>query len=213
MIEDSAQSIGSKFNNQNSGTFGDFGCFSTHPLKNLNAIGDGGFIITNNDNATEKIKKIRNHGMIDRVTVSEWGWVSRMDSLQAAILDYRLLKLQNVINQRRKNAFLYTKLLKNDNIFIPLEKIEEFNTYHTFVIQCKERDKLQMYLSNKGIKTSIHYPMPIHLQPAAKNLNYKKGDFPVTEKQANEILTLPINEFLTRQNIHDISSEILNFYE
>lgn len=213
IIEDSAQSIGSKYNNQHSGTFGDFGCFSTHPLKNLNAIGDGGFVVTNNIEASTKLRQIRNHGMIDRVTVSEWGWVSRMDSLQAAVLNYRLLNLQNVTNQRRKNAKLYSELLENENIFIPKEKNKEFNTYHTFVIQCKNRDKLQSYLSEKGIKTSIHYPMPIHLQPAAKSLNYKKGDFPVTEKQATEILTLPVNEFATEENIYDVSKEILKFYE
>jgi dTDP-4-amino-4,6-dideoxygalactose transaminase len=211
VIEDAAQSIGSKYKGRPSGSLGDVGCFSTHPLKNLNACGDGGFVTTNDENIDKKIRTFRNHGKIDAYNISHFGMVSRMDSLQAAILNYRLGKLEFIINKRRANANKYFEGIDQKKIFIPQEQSDEYNSYHTFVIQTSRRDELKEHLLTKGIKTAIHYPIPIHLQPASKRLGYKEGDLPVTEKQAKEILTLPINQYLTENDLERVISEINSF--
>ena len=156
---------------------------------------------------------MRNHGLVDRNTVTKFGFVSRMDALQAAILNYRLDKLDLVIGKRRENAAEYMANLNPEAVYIPPELSDEFNTYHTFVIQIQKRDSLQKYLSDLGIETSIHYPIPIHLQPAAAHLGYKLGDFPITELQSHKILTLPVNQFLASNQIQEICGHINKFYE
>ena len=212
IIEDAAQAIGSKYKGKPSGSMGNVGCFSAHPLKNLNACGDGGFLTTNDNNLYERAKALRSHGIIDRDRVDSFGYVSRMDNLQAAILNYRLKKLDQIIEKRRNNAKHYFQNIHNKDIILPIEKEYEFNSYHTFVIQIEKRDELKSFLFKKGIETAIHYPTPIHLQPAANTLGYKKGDFPITEAQANTILTLPVNQNLTKSQINTISNEVNNFY-
>jgi dTDP-4-amino-4,6-dideoxygalactose transaminase len=212
VIEDAAQSIGSMFQGRKSGSFGHFGCFSAHPLKNLNAMGDAGFVTTNDSAAAARMRRLRTHGMADRETVEEWGFVSRMDVLQAAILDYRLDKLPDVIAKRRENAALYQRLLKHERVFVPPCRQDEFNTFHTFVIQVDRRDELQRHLRAIGIKTAIHYPVPIHLQPAAGSLGYRKGDFPATERQADRILTLPVNQYMSAKEVEAVAGEVLAFY-
>lgn len=211
VIEDAAQAIGSRYRGQPAGSFGAAGCFSTHPLKNLNAIGDGGFITTNSDDIFSFVRLLRNHGLVDRNTVKEFGLVSRMDTLQAAVLEFRLGRLDEIIRQRRSNAARYRALLDRSDIFIAPDRDIEFNTYHTFVIQVERRDALQRHLADKGIGTAIHYPIPIHLQPAAAALGYLRGDFPTTESQAERILTLPINPSLTHQHIEMIAEETKRF--
>ncbi len=213
VIEDSAQSIGSKYKNKMAGSYGDFGCFSAHPLKNLNALGDGGYLTTNNYDHYKKIKSLSNHGMENRNIVKNFGYVSRMDNIQAAFLNFKLKNLNNLIKKRRTNAEIYFKFLDRKNIFIPEEDKNEFNTYHTFVVQVRSRDKLKKYLLRNGINTSIHYPIPIHLQPAAKYLGYKKGDFKRTEEQAKQILTLPVNESLSSNQIKFICNKINKFFK
>jgi dTDP-4-amino-4,6-dideoxygalactose transaminase len=135
-----------------------------------------------------------------------------MDNLQATILNYRLNKLDNTIEKRRKNAQYYFEHLDSKNVNLPLEKKYEFNTYHTFVIQTYKRNKLKEFLLTQGIETAIHYPTPIHLQPAAKRLGYKSGDFPVTEKQAGMMLTLPANQSLSKVDLERISVAINDFF-
>ena len=212
VVEDAAQAIGSAYQGRKAGAWGDFGCFSGHPLKNLNAVGDAGFITTNNVEAAARLRKLRNHGMADRDTVEEWGLVSRLDVLQAAILNYRLDKLPDVIARRRENAALYQKLIKHPKIVVPPCRQDEFNTFHTFVIQVERRDELQKHLREIGIKTAIHYPIPIHLQPAAVGLKYKKGDFPAAELQADRILTLPVNQYMSLADVETVSKAVLRFY-
>jgi len=211
IIEDAAQAIGSKYKGRPSGSLGDIGCFSTHPLKNLNACGDGGFITTNNEDIYKKIKSFRNHGKINHDTVSHFGLVSRMDNLQAAILNYRLGKLDVLISKRQANAKKYLEGINHKDIFIPHQELHEFNTYHTFVLQTSRRDELKEYLLNKGIKTAIHYPIPIHFQSASKSFGYKEGDLPVTEKQAKEILTLPINQYLADSDLERVITAVNTF--
>lgn len=212
VVEDAAQSIGSKFKNKMSGSFGHIGCFSAHPLKNLSAFGDAGYITTNIFNIYKKIKSLSNHGMENRNVIKNFGYVSRMDNLQAAFLNYRLKFLSNIIKKRRQNANMYIKALNSNFVKVPFEKQNEFHTYHTFVIQVKKRDKLKDFLLRKGIKTSIHYPIPIHMQPASKKFGYKIGDFKNAEKQSKNILSLPINENLSTKQIKLISNLINHFF-
>jgi dTDP-4-amino-4,6-dideoxygalactose transaminase len=211
VIEDAAQSAGSKYLEKYSGAWGDIGCFSAHPLKNLNASGDSGFITTNNSNFSDEIRLMSNHGLIGRDTIERFGIVSRMDALQAAILSYRIKKLSAVIKLRRKNANLYFNLIQSNDVFIPPETKGEFNSYHTFVIQVEERDKLKDYLMSKGIETAIHYPIPIHKQPVCSANNYPA--YPNTESQSERILTLPIHQYLHDNDISRVSEEINNFYK
>ena len=211
VIEDAAQSFGSQYAGQPSGSLGKIGCFSAHPLKNLNACGDAGFMTTDDENVAKCVRQYRNHGLADRNTVEKFGGVSRMDTLQAAILTYRLSRLAQMIERRRNNVEQYKSLLNFDQVFIPEEHEKEFNTYHTFVIQCEKRDELQEHLIERGIETAIHYPVPIHLQPAALSLGARKGDFPVTENQSERILSLPIHQYLSEDTIFEISKCINEF--
>ena len=212
IVEDAAQAIGSRYKNIPSGKWGEIGCFSTHPLKNLNGCGDGGFLVTDDDEIASKVKTMRNNGLVDRNIATRFGFVSRMDAVQATILKYRIKSLNKISEKRRENANSYRLELNSSKIFIPIDHELEFNTYHTFVIQVLDRDGLRNHLTNSGVETSIHYPIPIHLQPAASFLGHVKGDFPNTEEQANKILTLPINQFITHDHIVKISSLINKYY-
>tara|TARA_B100000959_G_C14880819_1_gene582463 strand:- start:12 stop:1112 length:1101 start_codon:yes stop_codon:yes gene_type:complete len=214
IIEDGAQSILSKYKNRMSGSWGDIGCFSTHPLKNLNASGDGGFVTTNNKRIFDIIRNLRSHGMEDnRNNVKSFGYVSRMDTIQAAILNFRIKNLKKVIKKRRENVNVYLEHLNFKNIFFPKEKKDEFNTYHTFVIQADKRNELKNYLEKNGVGSAIHYPVPIHLQDCSKTLGYKEKNFPVTEDQSKRIISLPINQFLKKKDIIYISNLINKFYK
>jgi len=208
VIEDAAQAIGSRYKNIPSGKWGKVGCFSTHPLKNLNACGDGGFLVTDDDEVARQVRLMRNHGLADRNTVERFGYVSRMDALQAAILNFRISELDFATSSRRKNALRYRELLDRSKIFVPDDHPYEFNTYHTFVIQVSDRDRVRMDLHKYGIETSIHYPVPIHLQPAAKSLGFQSGSFPVTEMQAERILTLPVHQYLSADDVAEIAKQV-----
>ncbi len=212
VIEDAAQAVGSRYRGQRSGTFGDVGCFSAHPVKNLNAVGDAGFVVTADAEIAERVRRLRNHGLADRDTALEWGLASRMDTLQAAILTLRLKHLDSVIERRRRNGQLYRERLDPEHVFVPPPINAEFNTYHTFVVQADRRDALKRHLAERGIETAIHYPVPIHLQPAAAALGHRKGDFPRAERQAERILSLPIHQFLAPEDIAYVAETINGFY-
>ena len=218
IIEDGAQAIGSKYQQIPSGKWGKVGCFSTHPLKNLNGCGDGGFLVTDDDLIASKVRAMRMHGFkqhpdgsINKYIIEQFGYVSRMDTLQAAILLFRISELETVIAQRQYNAEHYCQILDPDTITFPKNQASEFNSYHTFVIQVDRRDALREHLKQVGIETGIHYPIPIHLQPASKFLGLPKGSFPTTERQATRILTLPIHQFLTRTQVETVAYHINQF--
>ena len=213
VVEDSAQAIGSKYQGRASGSYGHAGCFSTHPLKNFNACGDGGFVSTNDAQLAAKVRAARNHGLVDRNTVAQFASVSRMDTLQAAILRYRLKRLPEITERRRRNAALYNRLLDMSAVFVPPETPAEYNTYHTYVIQADRRDELQRSLAERGVGSAIHYPIPIHLQPAARELGYRQGQFPVVERQAQRILTLPVNQSLSEEDVRYVASCVNLFFD
>ena len=153
VIEDAAQAVGSRYRGRLSGTFGDFGCFSAHPLKNLNACGDAGFLVTDRDDVIGRLRRLPKHGLVDRNTMAEFGMVSRLDTIQASILLMRLGRLPGVFERRRHNAALYRERLDPAHVFMPPCQPHEYNTFHTFVIQVDRRDALQAWLSEHGIGT------------------------------------------------------------
>lgn len=212
VIEDAAQAMGATYKGRKAGSFGAAGCFSAHPLKIFSSCGDGGLITTDNDEIAARCRRLRNHGQVDRDTVAEFGFVSRMDVLQAEILRYRLPRLGQTIEKRKKNAALYRKLLNKENAFIPPCKDYEGNTFTMLVAQFDRRDELQRHLKDNGVGSGVHYPTPIHLQPAAKPYGYQLGDFPVVERQRERILSLPCHQFLNEEQITRICGLINGFF-
>jgi dTDP-4-amino-4,6-dideoxygalactose transaminase len=212
VIEDAAQAIGARLDGQAAGSVGDVGCFSAHPLKNLNATGDAGYLTTRDAKLAERVRRLRNNGLGDRNTVLEWGIVSRLDVVQATVLLHRLDGLPAVIEARRRNAALYRAALPREHVFCPEDEAGAWNTFHTFVVQVDRRDELANFLAERGIATAVHYPIPIHLQPAARDLGHHAGAFPVAERQAKRILSLPIHQFLRPEDITRIAATIDEFY-
>jgi dTDP-4-amino-4,6-dideoxygalactose transaminase len=211
VIEDAAQAIGAEYKGRKVGSLGDAGCFSLHPLKTLNACGDGGVITTNNESLYGTLIQLRNIGLKNRNESDMWGYNSRLDTLQAAILLVKLKYLDLWIEQRRSNAEYYIEHF-SDVVATPVDRDSDRSAFHTFIIRTEKRDELQEYLERNGIGTRIHYPIPIHLQAAAQSLGYKKGDFPVCERQAHTILSLPIYQGLTEAELAYIVDRIKSFF-
>jgi len=214
VIEDAAQAHGAEYKGKKVGSIGDVACFSFYPGKNLGAYGDAGMVVTNNEEIAEKIKLLRNHGrMTKKYEHDIEGYSSRLDNLQAAILRVKLRYLNKWNESRRKNAKKYNELLTNiGGIITPYEADYAKHVYHLYVISTdKGRDKLREELKSKGVATGIHYPIPLHLQPAYNYLGYKEGDFPVTEKASQEILSLPMFAELNGGQIEEIVKIIKNF--
>jgi dTDP-4-amino-4,6-dideoxygalactose transaminase len=208
IVEDAAQAMGTRHRNRRAGSLGTVGCFSAHPLKIFNALGDAGFITTDAAEIAARVRLLRNHGLVDRDTVGEFGYVSRLDALQAAVLRYRLGRLDEMIERRRCNVALYRELLKGVPIRLPEQKPYEFHTFVNLVSQCDRRDELQKHLADKGVQTVVHYNTPIHLQPAAESLRCRKGQFPVTERLCETILAIPANQSLRHEDVTYVCNEI-----
>lgn len=214
IIEDAAQAFGSKKYNLFAGNFSLISCFSAHPLKNLNACGDSGFLVTNNFEIYKKIKNYSNHGLENRNHSTQFGINSRMDTLQAIILNYRLKNIDFIIKKRRENAKVYYDNLDIKEVKLIKEEKDDYFSHHLFVIKVlnNKRDHLKRFLKSKGVETSIHYPIPIHMQKAYK-YKYKNIKLPNTEIQSKQILSLPINEFLNQNEIKYIIKMIKTFFK
>ena len=215
VMEDACQAVGASINGQPVGSFGIAGGLSFHPLKNLNVWGDGGIITTNSKELFDKIVLLRNHGLKNRDEVEFFGYNSRLDTIQAIVANQLLNVLDTITNTRIKNAKIYDDSLSAlaDYITLPPRKNNVKQVYHTYVIQAKQRDKLLAYLAHNGIEAKIHYPIPIHLQQASRYLGYKEGDFPVCEAQAKSIITLPIHQHLTDDELTYVIDNIRKFYK
>lgn len=211
IIEDACQAHGAEYKGKKVGSFGELGCFSFYPTKNLGGYGDGGMIVTNEKKFYEKLLLLRNYGEKKKYHHIIKGENSRLDEIQAAILRIKLKYLDEWNKERIKIASLYKERLKELDIRCPIEKEGVKHVYHLFVIRTKGRDHLQRFLRDNGIFTNIHYPIPIHLQKAFKEFN-KKGDFPVTEKCAMEVLSLPIFNGIKESEIEEVSIHIKNFF-
>lgn len=214
VVEDCAQAVMAKYRGQKVGSFGVVNCFSLHPLKTLNACGDGGVLTTNDEAIYERLKILRNLGLKTRNDCVQWSINSRLDTIHAALLLIKLEYLEEWTIKRRSNARFYHKNLDHlDSIVCPSEKEHEFSVYHTFIIQAERRDELKEYLAKRGIETAIHYPKPIHLHTVASDLGYKKGNFPVAERQSQRILSLPIYPELGEEGLRFVVNTIADFYQ
>ena len=207
IIEDCAQAHGAIYQGKKVGNLGDIGCFSFYPGKNLGALGDGGSITTNDEEVAIKIRAIANYGSLIKYENIYKGLNSRLDEIQAAILDLKLQFLDADNQQRREIAKIYRENIKNEKIVLPKLYKEESHVWHLFVIRTKDRDKLQEYLKIKGIQTLIHYPIPPHKQNAYKEWN--NLSFPITEKIHKEVLSLPISPAMNKEEAFYIA-QILN---
>jgi dTDP-4-amino-4,6-dideoxygalactose transaminase len=214
VVEDCAQAVCAEYQGQRVGSFGDVGCFSLHPLKTLNACGDGGVLTTNNAALYEDLKVLRNHGLRTRNNCVVWGYNSRLDTVQAAMLLVKLDYLDEWTERRRANACAYQRLLGElPQIQLPIDRPWERAVYHTFMIQVDCRNDLQDYLDLKGVGTAVHYPTPIHLQEAASGLGYGLGSFPVAERQAERSLSLPVYPELQLHELEYIADCVRAFYD
>lgn len=213
VIEDAAQAHGSTLKNKKAGSLSDIACFSFYPGKNLGAYGDGGALVTNSKSLAEKIKILRNIGQVKKYIHSEKGYNSRLDTLQAAVLRIKLKELDGWNKQRKDIADLYNKLLLSLSVYLPKEIDGSVSNYHLYVIRVSRRDSLLKYLHERKIFAGIHYPVPIHLHKALRDLPYKKGDFPITEKYSGEIISLPIFPGMQKKEIGIITKAIKSFYD
>ncbi len=199
LVEDCAQSHGSFFKGKMTGTFGDIGCFSFYPSKNLGAFGDGGAIVTDSEEYRDKIKMLRNYGSSVRYYNDEVGVNSRLDEIQAALLSVRLAHMDELTKEKKEIGARYLEKIRNDKFVLPKIAEGSDHIFHQFVIRSKERAKLIDYLNEKNISTIIHYPVPPHLSKAYEYLGIKKGTLPITEQYADEVLSIPMYNGLTKE--------------
>lgn len=211
VVEDAAQAIGATYRGKKVGAFGRAAGFSLHPLKNLGVYGDGGMITTDDDGLADKLRKMRNHGLINRDECEFWGFNSRLDPLQAAFAEIKLAYLDRWNERCRDIASVYrsriTTMVKH-----PTDQDHEVCVYHNYVVQTEKRDALREHLKKNGVDTRIHYPIPIHLQQAAKGLGYREGDFPVAERLAKTMVSLPIFPELTDTEVVQVVEGVNRFF-
>lgn len=207
LIEDCAQAHGTMYRDRRVGSWGDVACFSFYPTKNLGAIGDAGAVVTNDPLLAEKVRSLREYGWASQRSVSEVrGWNSRLDELQAAILRVKLPFLDEENERRREIAALYDELLCDSDLILPRRRADATHVFHLYVVRSAERDELLARLRCEGIGASIHYPVPVHLQPAYAGRFARAGSLPNTERIAREILSLPIYPELGEAEIPRVSS-------
>jgi len=206
VLEDAAQAHGTEYKARRVGAIGHAGCFSFYPGKNLGAYGEGGAVMTNDAEVARMVRLLRDHGSARKYVHEIIGYNFRLEAIQAAVLGVKLRHLDDWNNQRRAHAALYDELLRgSDSFVLPREMEYTRHVYHLYVVQTAERDQLQKNLSAAGVQTGIHYPVPIHLQPAYASLQHRVGDFPQAEAQAARVLSLPMFPELTAQQITEVA--------
>lgn len=218
VIEDACQALGTDFyfsdgNSVKAGTIGIIGCNSFFPSKNLGAYGDGGAIYCRDETLTRAIRSIANHGMVKKYHYERIGVNSRLDNIQAAILDVKLKHLPGHIKARQEAAAWYDEKLKGiGDLKLPVRFSNSSHTFHQYTVRTSERDQLSEYLKSKNIPTMIYYPESLHLQPAYQYLGYKKGDFPVAEELTRTVLSLPMHTELDKEQLEYITEQIIEYF-
>ena len=191
---------------------GQAAAFSFYPGKNLGAYGDGGVVVTDSEELAHDIRMMRNYGQEKKYHHQVQGYNRRLDTVQAAVLRVKMKYIEGWNTARRQHAQMYCDQLRDCPLILPIEAENAESVYHLFVIRTDKRDELNNFLSERGVTAGIHYPIPIHLQPAYKNLGYSKGDFPITEQYADEILSLPMYPELTPEQIDYVCRTIKDFF-
>jgi len=212
VIEDAAQSITSTYKGRKAGSIGTVGCFSFFPSKNLGAVGDGGMIVTNNEDLYNRLKIMRNHGANPKYYHKFIGGNFRLDPIQAAVLMVKLPHLDNWSEARRRNAAFYDERFADTIVETPYISPNCVSIYNQYVIRIPKRDEMVAYLKEKGIGCAIYYPVPAHLQECFARLGYEKGDFPEAEKAAKEVLAIPVHPELSGRMKEFVAETLLNFY-
>ena len=210
VVEDAAQAHGAKCRGARAGSLGVAGCFSFYPTKNLGAFGDAGMVTTHDDALAARVKLLRDHGRVSKYEHDVVGYTARLDTLQAAVLRVQAERLDEWNTCRRQVARWYEELLPR-GVEYPRDDPRDESVYHLFVIRVPKRDELRAHLEAQGIATGIHYPIPVHLQPAYRELGYSVGDFPITERLTREIVSLPMHPFLTRADVQDVADATADF--
>jgi dTDP-4-amino-4,6-dideoxygalactose transaminase len=211
VIEDACQAHGARHKGKRAGSLGHAAAFSFYPGKNLGAYGDGGMVVTKDQQIAKTLQKLRNYGQEQKYKHVSKGYNRRLDTLQAAILRVKLRHLDPWNSSRRQLAGLYNEALKGAGVVTPTVEPYAEPVWHLYVIRARKRYALQAYLTSQGVMTGIHYPVPIHLQPAYSDLGYKKGDFPVTEAYAEEVLSLPMYAELPADAVQYVADTIREF--
>ncbi|MBY0527537.1 MAG: DegT/DnrJ/EryC1/StrS family aminotransferase [Gemmataceae bacterium] len=211
VLEDAAQAVGAQLHGRPVGSWGRAACFSMHPLKNLHAFGDGGIVTTRDSVLVQQLTRARNHGLRTRDDCQFWSYNSRLDEVQAALLRVQLRHLDQWTEERRRLAFRYNEHLAR-HVEVPTEGVGEYCVYQTYMIQADRRDALQRCLTDRGIEALVHYPTPLHLQPAAGTLGYNAHSFPQTLRAADRILSLPLYPGMTDAQQDQVIESIERFY-
>ncbi|MBS1856520.1 MAG: DegT/DnrJ/EryC1/StrS family aminotransferase [Acidobacteria bacterium] len=209
VIEDAAQAHAAEYRGRRVGALGDAGCFSFYPAKNLGACGEGGAVVTNNPELARKIRLLRDWGSEKKYVHSLPGYNYRLEGLQGAILRVKLRHLDAWTEARGRNAALYAELLAGTAAVLPREMPGARHVWHCYTIRVAERDRVQGELLRLGVQTGVHYPIPIHLQPAYADLGYRPGDFPAAERAAEEVLALPIHAELSEAQVRQVSGALI----
>jgi len=213
LVEDAAQAHLAEYKGNKIGGLGDICSFSFYPGKNLGAYGEGGAVTTNSDELNEKVKRYREHGSVKKYYHEVLGHNYRMEALQGAVLGVKMNHIAEWTEKRRAIAEKYRQLLGDiSEITLPAEMPYAKHVYHLYVIQTEKRDELQSFLNENGVATGLHYPLPLHMQECFKNLGYKEGDFPVTEKLASHCLSLPMFPEMTEEQIQYVANTIKKFF-
>ena len=221
LIEDAAQAFGARWEGRPAGSLGDAAAFSFYPTKNLSAFGDAGLVTTNDQAVAERARALRNHGMRRRYYHDEVGWNSRLDGIQAAVLEIKLRRLPAGNAKRRELAALYDERLTgaglvgdsvDSGVVLPFVDPRAEPVFHQYVLRVPRREALRTFLTERGIGTEVYYPLPLHLQESLQSLGYKLGDFPVAEKAAEEVLALPIFPELREDELETVVDAISEFY-
>ncbi len=212
IVEDAAQAIGATQDGIKCGNFGDFGCFSFYPTKNLGAFGDAGLVTTNNEKLAEKVKLIRTHGENPRYFYKMIGGNFRLDAIHGAVLSVKLKYLDEWNGKRRQNAAIYDDFFANSSIKTPKIAKNNASIYNNYTINVPKRDQLQKYLAEKGISSAVFYPKPLHLQECFAELGYKEGDLPIAEQICSRVLSLPFYPELAAEQIEYAANAVLEFY-
>jgi dTDP-4-amino-4,6-dideoxygalactose transaminase len=212
VIEDAAQAMGASYKSRKIGTFGEAACFSFFPSKNLGGMGDAGMVVTGDKNLAERMKMIVVHGSKRRYHHEILGVNSRLDTLQAAVLAVKLQYLDQWNESRREYAATYDLLFQNLPVTVPVQRQDCYHIFHQYTLKVPKRDALSAFLSERKIPHAIYYPIPLHLQEAFSGMGYRKGDFPVTERLSEEVISLPMHTELTKEAMEHIAGTIHLFY-
>jgi dTDP-4-amino-4,6-dideoxygalactose transaminase len=208
VVEDAAEAHGARYRGRRAGSIGHLGCFSFYYSKNIGAYGEAGAVTTSDPELAHRLRLLRDHGSEQRYHHSAFGFNSRMDEIQAAILRVKLRHLDEWNAARGRHAALYSELLADAGIGLPITAADRDHVYYVYVIRTGQRLEMQQRLAESGIGTGIHFPIPIHLQPASRALGYREADLPHTEAAAREVLSIPMYPELTRQQIEWVCSAI-----